>query len=86
MWLELTDSLGKRTVVNMALVLTIKDVDDGHTMLEMAAPHAGALHVVVVREAVEQILGLMEGGTGVRDPLGERLGAGSDFVSDGNEG
>jgi hypothetical protein len=85
MWLELTDSLGKRTIVNMALVLTMKDVDDGHTMLEMAAPHGGALHVVVVREPMEEILVLMEGRV-ARDPIQERLGAGSDFVSDGNEG
>jgi hypothetical protein len=85
MWLELTDNLGKRTVVNMALVLTMKDVDEGHTMLEMAAPHGGALHVVVVREPMQEILVLMEGPV-VQDPIGQKLGAGSDFVSDGNEG
>ena len=51
----------------------------------MAVSALGALHVVVVREPMEEILVLMEGSP-ARDPIEERLGAGSDFVSDGNGG
>ena len=61
MWLELTDSLGNRTVVNMKLVVTLKEGTDGCTILETTAPLSGALHVVVVRERLDVILGLMEG-------------------------
>jgi hypothetical protein len=85
MWLELTDALGHRTLVNLDLVVSIKDADNGSTILETAAQLSGALHVIVVRESLDEIARLMEGmgegpaipGRAVQDP---------DFVSDGHEG
>jgi len=92
MWLELTDSLGNRTVVNLDLVVSLKEGTDGNTIMETAAPLGGAVHVMVVRESLDDIMRLMEGYGGVRRnaegvarpaPGLERQ---VDFVSDGNEG
>jgi hypothetical protein len=90
MWLELTDSLGNRTIVNMDLVVSLKAGVDGNTIFETTAPLNGALHVVVVRETLDEILLLMEGqGAVSRRPartVANDRGAEPDFVSDGNEG
>jgi hypothetical protein len=88
MWLELTDTLGHRTIVNMSLVVSIKAAPDGYTILETAAPVAGALHVVVVREGLDEILRLMEQpvrGNGALAAMPAANGD-ADFVSDGHEG
>jgi hypothetical protein len=88
MWLELTDSLGNRTVVNMDLVVTLKEGTDGCTILETTAPLSGALHVVVVRESLDVVLGLMEGvrGSGAARRAARHVGRDADHISDGNEG
>ena len=56
MWLELTDSLGKRIVVNMALVVSLKETATGTTILETTASSSGVLHAVVVREGLDEVL------------------------------
>ena len=92
MWLELTDGLGRRTVVNMSLVINLRDAADGNTILETAAPLGGTLHVVVVRESLDEVMRLMEGRQAlVRNPATPSRAYGGldrelDFVSDGNEG
>jgi hypothetical protein len=88
MWLELTDSLGNRTVVNMDLVVTLKEGTDGSTILETTAPLSGALHVVVVRESLDVVLGLMEGlrRSGAARQAVRPLERDADHISDGNEG
>jgi len=87
MWLELTDTLGHRVAVNLALVVSLKEGADGNTILETAAPTAGALHVVVVRERLDEVLALLEGRPPPRvRPAPFRTSESADFVSDGNEG
>lgn len=91
MWMELNDTLGQRTVVNMTLIVSIKSAPDGYTILETATPVAGAPHVIVVRESVDEVLRLMEDrgrGEGSRRRLAGMPAAdgNEDFVSDGNEG
>jgi hypothetical protein len=88
MWLELNDTLGHRTVVNMDLVITIQAAPDGNTILETTAPVAGAPHVVVVREGIDEILRLMEHPGRPADRLASLPVANGDasFVSDGHEG
>jgi len=89
MWLELTDSLGKRIVVNMALVVSLKETATGTTILETTTSSSGVLHAVVVREGLDEVLRLMEGHAAGIERFGTmRHGGanGSDFVSDGNEG
>jgi len=85
MWLELTDTLGHRILVNLDLVVSIKDADNGSTILETAAQVSGALHVIVVRESLDEVSRLMEG-MGGRPAIRGRPTQDPDFVSDGHEG
>ena len=90
MWLELTDSLGHRTLVNMDLVVSLKAATDGNSILETCAHLHGALHALVVRESLDEIVAAMESRRrlDVRDAETTALASveGADFVSDGNEG
>jgi uncharacterized protein YlzI (FlbEa/FlbD family) len=91
MWMELNDTLGHRTIVNMAQIVSIKSAPDGHTILETSTPVAGAPHVIVVRESIDEVLRMMEDrglDAGNQDRLAQMPAANGDanFVSDGNEG
>jgi hypothetical protein len=91
MWLELTDTRGHRTLVNMDLVVSLKDTANGNTIIDTSAGGGGSLHSLTVREDLEQILRAMEDKAVIcrssrPAASAHRQMQHPDFVSDGNEG